>query len=121
MSTVRARMRADLTTAIKSRDRVSITALRSALAAIDNAEAVAVDRSAPTTSLSEHVAGAAGPSEVARRDLTEAEIIGLVVAELDERDIAATEYENAGRLDRAATIRAEADALRGYVTPHAPS
>ncbi|GAA5031790.1 hypothetical protein GCM10023317_82610 [Actinopolymorpha pittospori] len=43
---MRASLRDDLTAAIKARDRVAITALRSALAAIDNAEAVPVDHRA---------------------------------------------------------------------------
>ena len=43
---LRQNLRDALTTAIKSRDRVAVAALRSALAAIDNAEAV--DRPAST-------------------------------------------------------------------------
>ena len=107
-------MRADLTTAMKSRDRATVSVLRSALAAIDNAEAVAVDQSAPTTSLSEHVAGVAGPSEVARRELTDADIATILTREITERETAATDYVNVGQAAVAQELRAEADLLRRY-------
>lgn len=42
---VRTGLRRDLTTALKARDRVAIAALRSVLAAIENAEAPAIDQS----------------------------------------------------------------------------
>jgi uncharacterized protein YqeY len=50
---MRTTMRRDLTAALKARDRVAVSALRSALAAIDNAEAVPVPD--PRTSDGERV------------------------------------------------------------------
>lgn len=74
---MRATMRADLTAAIKSRDRVAMTALRSALAAIENAEAISSDQQSVTTEDGAQVAKAAlgvGAAEAQRRQLTEAEL-----------------------------------------------
>lgn len=52
---MRTTLREDLTSAIKAKDRVAITALRSALAAIENAEAP--DQAGPSPTESAHVAG----------------------------------------------------------------
>lgn len=111
-----ARLRRDLTAALRSRDEVAVAALRSALAAVDNAGArPATDRPSHTT---EHVAGAArgvGSTEVERRPLTEAELRGIVEAEVAERSAAAREYDRLGRPERAGRLRAEADLLRRYL------
>lgn len=107
--TLRERMRAALSTAMKSRDRVAVTALRSALGAVDNAEAVDV---------AEHRAGALensatglGVAEVARRELTEQDIEQIVRAEIAERLSVAAQYHALEQTDRAASLRAEAKAL----------
>ena len=55
---MRARLRQDLTAAMKARDAVAVTALRSAIAAIDNAEAVEVPGEPTAPVGSEHFAGA---------------------------------------------------------------
>jgi uncharacterized protein YqeY len=97
------RLRADLTAALGSGDRVAVAALRSALAAIGNAEAVDLTTDAgPAASppaASEHFAGArAGPgaSEVTRKRLTVADVTRIVADEIAERQSAAAEYD---RLD----------------------
>lgn len=106
---LRERMRAALTVAMKSRDRQAITALRSTLGAIDNAEAVDV---------AEHRAGSVegsaaglGVAEVARRELTEGDIEQIVRAEIAERHTVAEEYDGHGRAEHAADLRAQAEAL----------
>ncbi len=53
---LRADLRADLKRAMKDRDRDAMPALRSVLAALDNAEAVAVENT-PATASNQHVAG----------------------------------------------------------------
>ncbi|GIL31523.1 hypothetical protein NUM_67770 [Actinocatenispora comari] len=111
-------MRRDLTTALKARDRVAVSALRSALAAIDNAEAVPAPDA--RMSSSEHVAGAAvgvGSAEAARRELTPDDLHAIVAAEVAERVDAATGYARSGRQDAADRLRAEADVLRRYLRP----
>lgn len=112
---LRARLRADLTAAMKARRTAAVAPLRSLLAAVDNAEAVEVT-AAPSTS-GEHVAGAGvgvGSTEVRRRTLSAADLRALVEAEVADRVAAAAEYAAHGRADAAATVRAEADLLRTY-------
>ncbi|MEU4671120.1 hypothetical protein AB0F91_24845 [Amycolatopsis sp. NPDC023774] len=110
---MRASLRAGLNSALKNRDRVATTALRSALAAIDNAEAVPVDQPSTTTG-TEHVVGAAlgvGAAEAERRVLTEADVRAIVENEVLERTTAADEYERLDRTEAAERLRAEADVL----------
>lgn len=103
-----------MTTAMKSRDRAATTALRSALAAIDNAESVPVEPGSSSVASSEHVAGAAtglGAAEVQRRHLTEEDVRAIVEKESSDRVSAAAEYERLGRGDLAGNLRAEAEVL----------
>ncbi|CAM3375401.1 GatB/YqeY domain-containing protein [Occultella aeris] len=119
---MRATMRRDLLVALKARDRVTVAALRSALAAIDNAEAVEV----PTGREGEPeypgdgptIAGSAvglGAAETTRRDLSEADIAAIVAREVRERTDAALEYEAAGRTEGSARLREEAQVLSRYL------
>jgi hypothetical protein len=116
---LRARLRRALTDAMKQRDRTAVTALRTALSAIDNSEAVA--RPEPPSDVgSGAIAGAVhgvGRSEVLRRDLTEGEILDVVVDQIEERDRAANEYERMGQLDHANLLRDEAAVLRSHIVP----
>jgi uncharacterized protein YqeY len=116
---LRARLRRALTVAMKQRDRAAVTALRTALSAIDNSEAVARPE-APSDVGSGAIAGAVhgvGRSEALRRNLTEGEILDVVIDQIDERDHAADEYERMGQLDRANLLRDEAAVLRSHVVP----
>ncbi len=115
---MRSTLRHDLAIALKARDRVAVTALRSALSAIDNAEAVPTDQSLDTTVGTEHVAGAAaglGAAEAERRDLTESAVRSIIETEARDRTAAAEEYERLGRTDQAARLRAEAEVLSKYL------
>ncbi len=113
---LRDRLRAALTAAMKRRDRCAAGALRSALGAIDNAEAV--DASEVRAGAIESSAVGLGVAEARRRELTEADIERIVRTEIDERHAAATEYETLGRADRAADLRAEAQALTEQLGTH---
>lgn len=69
---LRASLRLGLTAALKSRDSEALAALRTAIAAIDNAEAVPVSDGKPPTA-STHIAGAQdglGSTEAVRRQLS---------------------------------------------------
>jgi uncharacterized protein len=119
---IRTRMRRDLTAAMKARDKRAVAALRSTLAAIDNAEAVengTVDAAARGGHSGEGViAGAAlgvGAAEVERRALTAAETQAVVRRELAERETAAHAYERAGQAPHAERLRAEAELLNAYL------
>jgi uncharacterized protein YqeY len=108
-----ASLRQALADALRARDLMAATALRSALGAIGNAEAVPAPAAAPGTS-SPHVAGAMaglGAAEAQRRALTAAQVRAVVQAEIDERLSAAASYELAGHADRAARLRREAGVL----------
>jgi uncharacterized protein YqeY len=108
---LRQRLREALPTAMKSRDRAAVSALRATLAAIDNAEAVVVDDGARPSLAIEQTPIGAGAAEAERRVLSEEDVERIVRAEMAERETAAEEYERAGHPDRAAQLRAEARAL----------
>lgn len=114
-------LRRELTAALKARDSAAVAALRSALAAIANAEALPA-RGAPEPNAvgSERIAGSAaglGAAEAERRHLTETEVRAIIEAEVQERSVAANDYVRVGRDDVAERLRAEADVLRRYVAP----
>jgi uncharacterized protein YqeY len=103
--------------AMKSRDRGAIAALRSALGAIANAEAIVVEH-APT-STGGAIAGAvsgAGAGEALRRELSEDDVAAVVAAEIAERRSSADEYEQLGQPEDAGRLRAEADELSAYLS-----
>jgi uncharacterized protein len=108
---MRAEMRTDLTAALKVRDRVATAALRSALAAIENAEAVPAEPGADGGG----VATAPGATDVERRRLTDADLRVIVETEVQERSVAARQYQELGRSDLAEQARAEAEVLGGYL------
>jgi len=119
----RARLRLALTEALRARDVIAVSALRSALSAIGNAEAVdaGAGDAGPVAAAgpgSPYVAGAAtglGATEVQRRRLSPAETERIVRAEASERERAAREYEQAGRADQAGRLRREARVLMSVV------
>lgn len=101
-------LRSRLLTARKQRDAVSVSALRTALSAIDNAE---TPDAVPTTASAGPVAGAVeglGAAEVPRKRLTDTELRTVVQGEVDERLAAADEMAAGGYPERAAALRAEA-------------
>jgi uncharacterized protein YqeY len=112
---LRQRLRDALPGALRERDRAAVSALRSALAAIENAEAVVPDPAAVRGLAVERTPLGPGTTEVARRELTEPEVERLVRAEVAEREAVAGEYERAGRHEYAARLRAEAAALAEHL------
>jgi uncharacterized protein YqeY len=140
---LRERLSRALPVAMKARDRVAVAALRSALAAIANAEAVDPSRSPPPTARP----GPTGPSpespdprtgqpeparsggdppfagtvvgvgatEMERRSLTGEQVEEVVRAEIAERESAAAGYERAGQLEHAERVRSEARVLTSYL------
>ncbi|MFD7278552.1 hypothetical protein ACFV80_16275 [Streptomyces sp. NPDC059862] len=114
---LRSMLRTDLVAAMKARRPDAVAALRTALAVIDNAEAVAApDRAAHAAS--EHVAGArsgAGSTEAERRVLSVGEVRALLQAQIGDRANEADRYDTYGRHDAARQLRREADVLRKYL------
>ncbi len=112
-SPLRAALRSRLTVAMRERDREATAVLRSAVAAIENAEAVpVVDLPTSTTSASTtsaEVAGSAlgvGAAEAARRDLDAAAERAVVLAEVAALVEAEQVYAAAGDATRAQSASA---------------
>jgi hypothetical protein len=108
----RTTLRDALLAARKNRESTRVSALRSALSAIDNAETP--DDAWVDAPSSGTIAGAAvgvGAAEVARRELSDAQIRELVRAEIDERLAAARDFTTGGHIEHAAMLRAEAAVL----------
>ena len=110
---VRAALRAELTAAMKRRDRVATAACRSALGAIDNAEAQGID--APRAGAVADSAVGVGAAEAQRRVLTEPDVRAVVAAEAAERYAAAAELP-AAVAARAEELRAEAAVLEALLS-----
>lgn len=113
---VRADLRTALKAAMRDRDRIAVSALRSTLSAIDNAEAVPTE---PTTYGDDSpIAGAAvglGATEAARRELTLEDVHTLLAAEIEERQQAAGEIARAGHQDRADDLQREVKVLESFL------
>ncbi len=113
---LRDRMRAALRVAMKAGDRVAVGALRATLGAIDNAEAVPATSTADGGLAIERSPLGVGAAEVARRELSEDDVAGIVRDAVAEREEAARGYERAGRPERAERLRGEAAVLSTYVS-----
>jgi len=114
-SAIRKRLEGVLRETLRARDTVAVSALRSALAALDNAQAVPAAPAPVAGASSPHFAGAAaglGAGEAERRRLSEAQARDIVRAEVAERQAAAREYERRGHADQAGRLRREAAVLR---------
>lgn len=116
-SPVRLALRQRLTRALRERDKPISSAMRSAIAALENAEAVPASQGVvPATS--SHVAGAAvgvGATEAERLGLDEATESAILRAEVDGLLEAALEYEALGHGDRAVEARTAAHELSTVV------
>ena len=93
MATLKERLRADLTDALRSRDEIALATLRMALAAVTRAEV-------------------AGAEQVV---LSDDQVVGVLRSELAKRTEAAEFYAGAGRQELAARERAEAEILTRYL------
>ena len=107
---LRDRLAAALPAAMKARDKDGVAALRSALAAIENAAA-----QPPQDAKLGLPAKGLGVTEVARREQDEAEIERIVRAEIAERLTAADEYNGLGLSDQADRLRAGARSLAAHL------
>jgi len=90
---LKAKLRSDLTDAIRARDEIKSGTIRMVLTAITN----------------EEVAG-----KVAK-ELTDAEVITVLSREAKKRREAAEAYEAAGRVDKAALEKSEGEIIAGYL------
>jgi uncharacterized protein YqeY len=103
-------MRRDLTAAMKARDHPRVSVLRTALAAIANAEAPAAEtRAWPPP--------AAGSTEVARLELTDADRRRVITTQIADREDTIAQYERNGHAAEAAVLNDEVTILREYLEP----
>ena len=93
VSELKDRLRADLTTSMKSRDKLRSSTIRMLLSAITNAEVAG----------KEH------------RELSDDDVVGVLSTEGKRRRESAVAFEDAGRADSAAKERAEADIITEYL------
>jgi uncharacterized protein YqeY len=93
MSTLKERLRADLTTAMKARDELRTSTLRLALSAVKEAEV----------------------SGKAAHELSEAEVEKVLTREVRKRREASEAYAAAGRAEQAAREGSEGDVLADYL------
>ena len=107
-------MRTALKDALKARDDIAVSALRSAIGALDNASAVEAALPAADHAHIAGTAGGLGAGEVARAELTHVQAREVVAREIAERRSAAIAYDGLGRAETAARLRAEADVLAAF-------
>lgn len=115
---LRATLRRDLTAAMKARDADAVAVLRTAIAAIDNAEAVAAPQAGPPAR-SAHIAGARvglGAAEAARRQLTSDELHAILRGQLAEYIGEADRYADHGQHAAAERLREQASLLSRYLS-----
>jgi len=93
VSTLKQRLRADLTAAMKARDEVTKATLRMTLTAISHAEVAGTDA----------------------RELDDAEVLKVIGKEAKKRDESAEACSAAGREELAARERAEGEVLARYL------
>jgi hypothetical protein len=116
---LRAALRRDLTAALKARQPGAVAALRVAIAAIDNAQAVAAPGGGPAAA-SSHIAGArsgAGSAEAPRRPLSRDELHAILRGQIDELTREADRYDTLGRAGQAGRLRDQAGLLAAYLPP----
>ncbi|MGU3291766.1 glutamyl-tRNA amidotransferase [Williamsia sp. M5A3_1d] len=112
---MRSALRHDLRSALAAGDRTAVAALRSAIAAIDNAQAPTLDDG--SASLPAPTGGVGvGSTEIDRLDLDEDELRSVLRAELDESLSAAAQFDALDRPDDAAAMRARAAVVARYLT-----
>ena len=93
MSSLKNTLKSDLNSAMKARDEVTVSTLRMALSAITNAEV-------------------AGDTAV---ELSDDQVVAVLLSEAKKRSEAAEVYEQAGRAESAAKERSELVVLERYL------
>lgn len=107
---IRAALQAHRLRAMKQRDTVALSACRTALAALDNAQAVPADPERHRAGAIEASVVGIGAAEVPRRELSRRDEEAIVRAEVAERHTVAGQLD-ASRPQAAARLRAEAAVL----------
>lgn len=109
---MKARLRADLTLAMKAGRKAEAVLIRELIGAIDNAEA-APDR-AERASLVRHDFRS-GSAEGIRRSLDHVQLRNILLAEIEERESGAVDFERLGESTRAEALQTAAAIARRYL------
>jgi uncharacterized protein YqeY len=114
---LRQRLQRALVPAMRERDRAAVSAIRSALATVANAEAVPVEpREDPaTTGPVAKAAVGLGAAEADRRELSDNDIRSIVHAEVTAHLEAADHLRSVGQAGRAEELQAQVAALRPFL------
>ncbi|MET0626988.1 MAG: hypothetical protein ABW033_00860 [Acidimicrobiia bacterium] len=113
---MRDRLQAGLLAAMKAKDPTAVKALRSTLAAIANAEAVAA--TLRPAGADHPIAGSVrglGAGDVSRRALSELDVVDIVDTGIAERVEHARQYDALDQTTAADQLRAEAAVLQSYL------
>ena len=100
---------------MRARDKDAVRALRTTLAAMENAEAVPVDEAELRGLALEQSPVGVGVTEAARRELSERGVVDVVRAEAAERLELAAQLTAPAHTDRAVRLRAEAAVLLRFL------
>jgi uncharacterized protein YqeY len=114
---LRRRLQDALVPAMRARDRAAVSAIRSALAAVANAEAVPVEPrgNPPTAGPVAKSAVGLGAAEVARLELSEDDVRSILHAEVTAHLEAADHLRSVGQAARAVELQAQVAALRPFL------
>lgn len=107
-----AALRIELTTAMKQRDPDAVVAFRTAIAAIENAQAIGVSDTGLGATMA-HMSRAghdAAPTELPRRALSDAQVDAIIRTQINERQQDSKRYDALGQAEVATHLRAEAAA-----------
>ncbi|MBL8098430.1 MAG: GatB/YqeY domain-containing protein [Anaerolineales bacterium] len=104
---IREQLKHGLKAAMKARQNEVVSVLRSALSAIDNAEAVPLDDSM--------VAVVGRLNEVPRKELSEEDMRAIVQAEADALKTSIAGYQSIGKLEEAEGLQTQWEALSQYL------
>jgi hypothetical protein len=120
--TLRDALQSELAAAMQRRDRPVVTALRTTLSQLANAEAVPTPADVDTTKGSQHVAGATGglgATEAQRATLSEDQVRAIVIGERIELLVHAERLTKMCRRDEADGVRRAADTIAALLAPGA--
>jgi uncharacterized protein len=116
---LRGRLNEDLRAAMKARDAVRVAAVRSLIAALDNASAVALTdaEAAAVRRLAESSGSRSPPGafDVPRRVLSEEDMLRVFAIERAERHSAAHSLEKHGCYEEAVLVRTELEIIEAYL------
>jgi uncharacterized protein YqeY len=101
------RLKNDLTNSMKARQNLRVATLRTMLSALDNATAVEVDVS--------YVPMEGVTPDVPRKELSESDQLVILTKEAEARRHAVVQYEQLGKSQEAARLRAELEVFEDYL------